>query len=88
MDFGPGESYRALLAKAGVERLTERREKAVEKFAKKCLAGAFSKWFPLNQSIRNTRSRNVYKEFYARCDRLRKTPVYYMRRMLNNLEIN
>jgi hypothetical protein len=84
--FGPGESYRSLLQKAGIERLAERRVKAVEKFAKKCLTNKFAKWFPENDSGRETRKKKKYKEFFARCDRLRKTPIYYMRRRLNSLE--
>ena len=50
--YGVGESYRSLREKAGVEQLTERREKMVDRFTEKCLAGDFKDWFPLNNSVR------------------------------------
>ena len=84
--FGPVESYRALLERSGVERLSDRRLKAVEKFAGKCLVSRFREWFPLNDPERKTRKTKKYKELFARCDRLRKTPIYFMRRLLNSLE--
>jgi hypothetical protein len=86
--YGYGESYRGLREKAGIETLEERRRKAVDKFAVKCLNGGFSAWFPLNEGTRDTRSKRKYKEFHARCDRLRNTPIYCMRRRLNELEKN
>ena len=80
---GFDKSYRSLLESTGLETLEERRAKAELKFAEKCLEGRYAHWFPLNGATRKTRNQNVYMEEYARCDRLRKTPVYHMRRMLN-----
>jgi hypothetical protein len=81
--FGVGESYRSLREKSQLELLSERRLSAVDKFTVKCLARDFKHWFPLNTSTRVTRKREVYREEYARCDRLRHTPIFFMRRRLN-----
>jgi hypothetical protein len=81
--YGFDLSYRKLLEKTGLETLESRREKASLKFAEKCLAGKFSHWFPPNETARITRGTKPYKEEFARCERLRKTPIYSMRRALN-----
>jgi hypothetical protein len=47
------------------------------------MAGDFKSWFPLNKSSRSTRGRKKYLEEYARCDRLKNSPIFYMRRRLN-----
>jgi hypothetical protein len=83
--FGYGESYRSLREKAGIELLSDRRLKAVDKFTAKCLAGQFSGWFPLNEAERKTRKQKKYRELYARCDRLRNSPIFFMRRRLNEV---
>ena len=80
-----GESYRTLLQKAGIENLETRRLKAIDNFTKKCLEGRFEGWFPLRQTTRTTRSTRPYEEKYARCDRLKNSPLYFMRRRLNDL---
>ena len=50
----------------------------------------FKRWFPKNPDIATDLrrgSRNVYKEPFARTERLMKSPLFYMRRRLNrNLE--
>jgi hypothetical protein len=78
-----GESYESLREKAEIETLESRRVQAVDKFTDKCLAGRYSGWFPINRSSRTTRQKNPYEEKYARCNRLRNSPLYYMRRRLN-----
>jgi hypothetical protein len=81
--FGLQLSYRAVLEAANLQPLSERRELACEKFAKKCVNGKYSHWFPLKQRRPGLREQKIYLEQYARCDRLRNTPVFYMRRLLN-----
>jgi hypothetical protein len=83
--FGFNHSYREVLGLAGVERLDERRRKAIEKFAAKSYEGKFRHWFPLNEN-RKTRNSLKFKEENARTDRMRNTPIFYMRRVLNELQ--
>lgn len=89
MIFGNKISYRKCLEKFRLERLDERRLKAMQKFAQKAMSNPrFSKkWFPLNESTdKNTRSREKYKIFAAKHDRLRDGTLNTMRRYLNGLE--
>jgi hypothetical protein len=82
--YGFEHSYRHLLEITGLETLKTRRENACLKFARKCLASdRFAGWFPRRANERCLRNQNVFKEERARCDRLRNTPVFYMRRLLN-----
>jgi hypothetical protein len=81
--YGFENSYREILEKTGLEKLSERREKAILKFANKCVNGRFAHWFPLEKPARATRAPLKYSEKYARCDRLKNSPIYYMRRALN-----
>ena len=69
-----------------MEALSVRREAAIVRFATKCAEGSFSHWFPLNERGGRTRKALKYREDYARCDRLKNSPIYYMRRALNRLE--
>jgi hypothetical protein len=68
---------------SGLELLATRREVAIGSFANKCLNGRFSHWFPLNDAATKTRKSLRFKEEFARCDRLKNSPIYYMRRVLN-----
>ena len=83
--FGYTQSYRALREKTGLDTLKDRRECAVLKFAEKCSAGKFCDWFPLRVG-REMRGSKRYREDYARCDRLKDSPIFYMRRALNREE--
>ena len=71
---------------AGIVTLRERREELCRKFALKCSNDpVFSKWFPLRtgrMSSRNGRN-EMYLEERARCERMKNSPVYYFRRILN-----
>lgn len=82
--YGYQYSYRELLEWTGLDRLEVRREKRALNFARNCIKGKFAHWFPLHQPARNTRSPLTYKEFPARCSRLQKSPLYSLRKMLNN----
>ena len=83
--FGYGKDYGDLLSESGVETLKTRREKALAKFADKCLKNPdYSDFFPASSSERwSAKHGKKYQEFFARCDRLKNSPLYYMRRRLN-----
>ena len=87
--FGWRTPYARMRELAGLETLRARREELSDKFAQKCLGSKrFASWFPLKAGVRaSSRSNNTatekYKESFARCDRLRMTPKFYMRRRLN-----
>ena len=74
-----------LRAEAGVTTLRERRIRLTDAFANKCLRSErFKKWFPANNDTRRSaRQTEKYREFFAKTDRLRDSPLYYMRRRLN-----
>ena len=81
-------SGRKLREKAGVETLRERRVKHCDSFAAKCAASArFGPWFARNPD-RVTRGNRaeLYQEKFARCDRLKNSPLFFFRRRLNGKE--
>ena len=50
---------------------------------------AFKEWFPKNVTDnpeRHLRRVNVYKEKFAKTERLRRAPLYSFRRILNSVE--
>ena len=82
--YGYEHSYRALLAKTGLQTLQERRDQRSDKFVQKCLSNPrFQAWFPPNDQERTTRNTIPFKEFHARTKRLYNSPLYHMRRRLN-----
>ena len=86
--LGPGITYADMREKAQVTTLRQRRIDACDKFAIKCLGSTrFTKWFPLRTSGRaGGRDGEKYSEEYAHCDRLKNTPLFYLRRRLNGKE--
>lgn len=85
--YGYGIPYSRMREKADLSTLRQRRIDAVDKFAQGCLASErFASWFPENKPGRRSRHTLPYKEEYARCDRLKNSPIYYMRRRLNGKE--
>ena len=85
--YGYGPSYAALRELSGLPTLRQRRIDLCDKFAGKCLGSVrFRDWFPENKPTRRSRHSLKYKEEFARCDRLRNSPLYYMRRRLNGKE--
>ena len=81
--FGPGISAGKMREKAGIPTLRQRRVELCDKFAGKAIKDPrFSRWFPL-RSGRPTRTSVKYEEKYARCDRLKDSPLFFMRRRLN-----
>ena len=85
--FGLGKSAGKMRAEAQVTTLRQRRITLCDKFAQKAASSVrFSHWFSTRASGRSTRGGDQYLETYARCDRLRNSPLHYMRRRLNGEE--
>ena len=86
--FGFGVSYPDLLLRSGIDRLDNRRIIAFEKFTRNLVKNErySSEWFPLKPSLRDFRSNKKYEELHARTDRLYNSPLYKMRRLLNQEE--
>ena len=84
--YGYEKSYAKMRELAEVTTLRERRIGACDRFAKKCLGSTrFSEWFPLEEGRRGRRG-NTFKEETARTNRLRDSPIFFMRRRLNGKE--
>ena len=85
--FGTEQSARRLRGLAGLETLRDRREPISLRFARKCANDLvfLTKWFPLRNTARQTRNSKgeVYLEKTARCERLKNSPIFYFRRLLN-----
>ena len=88
--LGKDVKYAKMREAAGVPTLRQRRVDLCDKFAQKCLKNArFAGWFLCKQAARSTRRTAgppEYLEEFARCDRKKNSPVYYMRRQLNGKE--
>ena len=85
--FGYGLSARKLRQEADIETLRQRRIDLTDRFARKAATSSrFAHWFPKNEGGRAVRHREEYKEFFAKTDRLKNSPLYYMRRRLNGKE--
>ena len=83
--FGFGIPYRELREKAARKTLRARRIDLCDKFANKCpLNDRIKHWFPLQAQARASRNPLKFKEEFARCDRLKNSPLFYMRRRLND----
>ena len=89
--FGFKLTYDELLEKSGLETLRARRKNLFEKF---CIKASNNerfrrKWLPeqnYEDGAPSLRERKKYIEFWARTERLYKSPVYEMRRFLNENE--
>ena len=82
--YGFGPSYAQLREMADLPTLRQRRIELTDKFAQKCLGNdRFKEWFPEKRLRRSTRNNEKYVEEYARCERLKNSPLFYMRRRLN-----
>ena len=70
--------------KAGVSTLRARRIEMCDKFAEKAAKNPmFMRWFPPREGRSSARGGEVYKEYIARTDRLKNSPLFYFRRRLN-----
>ena len=83
--YGYGVSYSKLLEMSGFQTLRDRRKALFNSFAEKAVKNpVYAGWFPLNKGRSGTRNRKKYVEKTATTDRLYNSPVYAMRRHLNN----
>ena len=80
-------SYEECLRLSGQERLDERRNKLVIKFTKKvCADLRWEDWFPLHEEYsHDLRRKLVYREEFSSKERLRISPVFAMRRIINQI---
>ena len=77
--------YSSALQLTGLESLHERRTQLSLSFAKKCIkSDKNSDLFPLNNKLVNTRPHEKYAVIWARTERLAKSAVPYLQRLLNN----
>ena len=77
--------YSSALQLTGLDRLHDRRTKLSLTFAKKCLKNNKNEdLFPLNVKSVNTRQHEKYFVTPARTERLAKSAVPYLQRLLNN----
>jgi hypothetical protein len=85
--FGHHLSYEEILKQNGIQTLEERRSQALDKLAIKLSNnGRFKDWLPEQEFQHyNLRKELVYKEKYARTDRLYRSPLYAIRRRLNTI---
>ena len=82
--YGYDPSYRDLMERAGLTTLRARREQRELTFARKCASSErFSCWFPVRAVARNTREGVTYEEKFARTHRCYNSPIFSMRRRLN-----
>ena len=86
--YGYEESYSRCLGRAGLDLLSARRSKLAEKFAIKAARNpSFADWFPLNgEPAYPLRRLQKYREFTPRTERLRVSPIFMYRRLLNAQE--
>ena len=86
--FGWDSNYDKLLEDKKIESLHDRREKMTLSFARKTLKNPrFASWFPQrNYGDLNLRKEKKFDELFARTERLKKSPLFYMRRALNASE--
>ena len=82
--YGYDLSRQELYEKAGLDTLAERRSELTLKFALKMSRNVdFKQHFPKHVAARNTRQEKMYEEFQTRSTRLYNSPIYHMRRILN-----
>ena len=81
------ESYEKACESLNIEDLITRRTKLCLQFAQKCLTNKQMKTlFPKNskKAIIKTRHQEKFKVKFARTERLKKSSIPYMQRLLNN----
>ena len=84
--YGFRVSYREALERSGIQSMKERRVQAFKKFTDKTAeSGRFDHWFPVQEKTKyNLRRPQKYMEFHASTERLYRSPIFSMRRLLNN----
>ena len=83
--YGYEHDYEKLLELSNLKTLKERREISFEKFARTTVKNPkYAHWFPKNPAIRSGRNTKIYKEEIANGNRLYNSPIFAMRRLLND----
>ena len=79
--------YEDALRQCNLKSLGERRSDLCLKFAKKCVKNEKTRdMFPINDKARNTRVTEKFFVTKAKTDRLAKSAVPFMQRLLNSLK--
>ena len=83
--YGPKISYREALGLAGLPSLEERRQELFRKFAVKIGDDPkYTDWLPESeQPVYSLRTHKKYREMHANTDRLYRSPLFTIRRTLN-----
>ena len=83
--YGFGKGYGEILSISGLKTLEERRVEAFRNFTLNVVKNErYNSWFPKTQeSSVNLRDRKKYVEKFARTERLYSSPLFQMRRLLN-----
>ena len=86
MIFGHKVSYQDALQRTGLQTLRDRRADALGKFAKKAAENKkYTEWFKIAPTPNYELRREArYEKKFAHTDRLYKSPLFAMRRFLNN----
>ena len=83
--YGYELNYDELLQISGLETMESRRIKLFKKFTTKASENPkYRSWFPLKDTLRNTRNPRPYLEDRANSDGQYKSPLFAMRRIMNN----
>ena len=84
--FGYTKAYDELLSESGLESLKDRRSAAIMRFAQKTQENSnYTHLFPIHQTMRESlRHERKFCESFARTQRLYNSPLFTMRRLLNN----
>ena len=78
-------TYTEALELTGIDTLVARRSKLCLTFARKCVKSEKTKsMFPLNINIAKTRGHEKFEVAKAKTDRLAKSAIPYMQRLLNS----
>ena len=84
--YGYDKNYKELLEVSQLQPLKVRRDKAIRKFAAKMYKNDnYSDLFPLSESTRSLRKNKKFQEEYARTEKLYNSPLFKMRRLLNEI---
>ena len=85
--YGPNIIYAGMLNLSGLEWLPDRRLRLLDNFAKKAAEDPkYRRWFPPKEFFhRDLRRELFFEEKFARTSRLYNSPLYFMRRRLNQI---
>ena len=85
MIYGYNYSYDELLLKSSLMKMEDRRIELFKKFTIKTSENErYSSWFPFKENLRETRKLRPYLEQKAKSERLYRSPLFAMRRLLND----